>query len=83
MMIMLAGAGIVRAGDNGTNTAKPYPLDTCAVCGMKLGEMGKPVTFVYKGREIKVCDTSEQKDYLKEPDKYLKQVDADAAKLKK
>ncbi len=37
---------------------RPYPLDTCLVCGMKLGDMGKPCIFVYKGQEIKVCNES-------------------------
>ena len=62
---------------------KPYPLDTCAVCGMKLGEMGKPYVFVYKGQEIKVCDKSEKADFDKDPDKYMKKLADAEAKLKK
>ncbi|MGA9451713.1 MAG: hypothetical protein WBW41_10290 [Verrucomicrobiia bacterium] len=62
---------------------KPYPLDTCLVCGMKLGDMGKPCVFVYKGQEIKVCDESEKKDFDKDPDKYMKKLAAAEAKLKK
>jgi nitrous oxide reductase accessory protein NosL len=80
-MVMFATA-VIRAADD-KPVIKPYKLDTCAVCGMKLGEMGKPVTFTYKDREIKVCDASEQKDFLKEPDKYVKQIEAAEAKLKK
>lgn len=56
---------------------KPYPLDTCLVCGMKLGDMGQPYVFVYKGQEIKVCDKSEKTAFDKDPDKYLKKL-ADA-----
>ncbi len=82
LMVMFA-TSFVRAADDKQPAIKPYKLATCAVCGMKLGEMGKPVTFTYKDREIKVCDTSEQKEFLKNPDKYLKQVEADEAKLKK
>ncbi len=87
----LAGAPAVRADNTGSNTTTtnttakpiPYPLDTCAVCGMKLGEMGtKPYTFVYKGREIKVCDKSEEADFKKDPAKYLKAIDEATAKLK-
>jgi nitrous oxide reductase accessory protein NosL len=82
----LVGALAVRA-DDGTNkpAAKPipYPLNTCAVCGMKLGEMGgKPCTFVYQGREIKVCDKSEEADFKKDPKKYLKDIDDAVAKAK-
>ncbi|HXC98745.1 MAG TPA: hypothetical protein VN048_05340 [Verrucomicrobiae bacterium] len=77
----LAGALTVRA-DDGTNKPVPYPLNTCAVCGMKLGEMGKPYVFVYQGREIKVCDKSEEADFKKDPKKYLKDIDDAVAKAK-
>ena len=62
---------------------EPYPLNTCLVCGMKLGEMGKPYVFVYKGQEIKVCNESEKKDFDKDPDKYMKKLADAEAKLKK
>ena len=62
---------------------KPYPLDTCLVCGMKLGEMGKPCVFVYKGQEIKVCGKSEKTDFEKNPDKYLKKLADAEGKLKR
>jgi YHS domain-containing protein len=85
LVAALAGALAVRA-DDGTNKLAtkpiPYPLDTCAVCGMKLGEMGKPYTFVYQGREIKVCDKSEEADFKKDPKKYLKDIDDAVAKAK-
>lgn len=58
---------------------KPYPLNTCLVCGMKLDAMGKPCVFVYKGQEIKVCDKSEKVDFDKNPAKYMKKLaDAEA-----
>jgi nitrous oxide reductase accessory protein NosL len=78
---ILIGALTVRA-DDGTNKPVPYPLNTCAVCGMKLGDMGKPYTFVYQGREIKVCDKSEEADFKKDPKKYLKDIDDAVAKMK-
>jgi len=61
----------------------PYPLNTCLVCGMKLGSMGAPDVFVYQGQEIKVCDKSEQADFEKSPDKYLKKLADAVAKLPK
>jgi nitrous oxide reductase accessory protein NosL len=84
LAVTLAAAWSAFADDNSTtNAVTPYPLDTCAVCGMKLGEMGsKPYTFVYEGREIKVCDKSEQADFMKDPKKYLKDIDDAAAKAK-
>jgi YHS domain-containing protein len=60
-------------------TVKPYPLNTCAVCGMKLGEIEKPYVFVYEGREIKVCDKGEAADFKKDPKKYLDKIDKAAA----
>ncbi len=89
ILIIILAAAIVavsmasRADDAKTTKPKPYPLDTCLVCGMKLGEMGKPYVFVYKGQEIKVCNESEKKDFDKDPDKYMKKLAEAEAKLKK
>lgn len=74
---------ISQADDQTTDKPKPYPLETCLVCGMKLGSMGKPYVFVYKGQEIKVCDKSEKKDFDKDPAKYMKKLADAEAKLKK
>jgi len=71
-----------RADDQKIEKPKPYPLDTCLVCGMELGEMGKPYVFVYKGQEIKVCDKSEKADFDKDPNKYMKKLADAEAKLK-
>jgi YHS domain-containing protein len=62
---------------------KPYPLNTCLVCGMKFDSMSKPYIFVYKGQEIKLCDKSEKADFDKAPDKYIKKLADAEAKLKK
>ena len=60
--------------------AKPYPLDTCLVCDMKLAGMGEPYVFVYQGQEIKICDKSEKADFDKTPDIYMKKLaDAEGA----
>ena len=71
-----------RADDQKVEKPKPYPLDTCLVCGMKLGEMGKPYVFVYKGQEVKVCDKSEKADFDKDPGRYMKKLADAEAKLK-
>jgi YHS domain-containing protein len=60
--------------------AKPYPLKTCPVSGEELGKMGEPYRFSYKGQEIKLCCKSCEKEFNKEPDKYLKKLAAGAAK---
>ena len=72
------------AEDKKAEKAKPYPLDKCIVSDEKLGEMGKPFVFVYEGQEIKLCCKSCQKDFKKDPAKYLKKLkDAEAAAKKK
>lgn len=54
---------------------KPYPLDTCLVSGEKLGEMGKPIAFEYKGQEIKICCKACRKKFDKNPATYLKKLE--------
>ena len=83
----LVAVATVHAGDSATNSPSakpvPYPLNTCPVSGDKLGEMGEPYVFVYQGQEIKFCCSSCKKDFLKDPQKYLNQIKADAAKQTK
>jgi YHS domain-containing protein len=81
VLVSLAAPWSAMADDDKKVT--PYPLTTCAVCGMKLGEMGKPYVFVYQGREIKVCEKAEADEFKKDPAKYLKAIDEAEAKAKK
>ena len=62
--------------------AKPYTLDKCIVSDEKLGDMGKPYVFTHEGQEIKLCCKSCQKDFTKDPAKYLKKL-ADTEKADK
>lgn len=64
---------------------KPYTLTTCVVSGEKLGGMGKAYVFDYEGREIKLCCKSCEKDFKKDPAKYVKKIEEaeKAAKSKK
>jgi len=80
---LLFATTTLAADEKADAKPKPYPLDTCLVCGMKLSEMGKPVIFIYKGQEIKVCDKSEKADFDKSPNKFLKKLADAQAKLKK
>ncbi len=61
--------------DTSTNTT-PDLLTTCPVSGDKLGEMGKPFTFVYKDQEVKLCCKGCKKDFDKDPEKYMKLIRA-------
>jgi YHS domain-containing protein len=88
--ILLAAAVIsisAAARANGTNTIssansasatpqKPDLLTTCPVSGDKLGDMGKPYVFVYKGQEVKLCCPDCKADFDKNPDKYMKMIRA-------
>ena len=50
---------------------KPYPLKTCLVTDNELGSMGKPITKVYNGQEIKLCCKPCIKKFDANPAKYL------------
>jgi hypothetical protein len=54
---------------------KAYPLKTCIVSDEDLGSMGDPYVFTHEGQEIKLCCKSCQKDFKKEPAKYLKKLE--------
>jgi YHS domain-containing protein len=63
------------AADEKKPAAKPYKLENCLVSeDEKLGEMGKPFVFEYKGQEIKLCCKSCKKDFDKDPDKFIKKM---------
>ena len=51
--------------------AQPDLLDTCPVSGEKLGEMGDPYVFTYKGQEVKLCCKNCKKKFDKDPEKYM------------
>lgn len=66
---------------NAGTQPKPYPLKTCLVSGDVIGgEMGEPVTLVYKGQEIKFCCSDCVKDFKKDPDKYIKKLNEEVEK---
>ena len=69
---------------NSVAPAKPKPdlLTTCPVSGDKLGEMGPPYVFVYKGQEIKLCCSGCKKDFDKDPAKYVAKIRAADKKAK-
>lgn len=91
-MILAAAFTVIplpsRADDAGSSASadvkpKPDMLTTCPVSGDQLGEMGKPYVFVYKGQEVKLCCPDCKKDFDKDPAKYLKKIQAAAAKAQK
>ena len=69
----------------GSAAIKPKPdlLTTCPVSGDKLGEMGKPLVFVYQGQEVKLCCGGCKSTFDKDPAKYIKKIEEGEAKAKK
>ena len=67
-------------GTNSVSSASPPAvpdlLATCPVSGDKLGTMGAPYVFVYKGQEVKLCCASCKPDFDKDPAKYMKLIRA-------
>jgi YHS domain-containing protein len=72
---LILAAPLVTLADDSAK-AKPYTLDKCIVSDEKLGDMGAPYVFEYKGQEIKLCCKSCQKDFDKNPAKYMKKLAA-------
>ena len=59
-----------------TELAKTYNLTTCPVSGDKLGGMGETIDTLYQGQLIRFCCKGCIKSFNKNPDKYLKEIDA-------
>lgn len=71
-LAMTAVLPSLKAADE--QPVKPYPLQTCFISGEKLGEMGKPVVFVYEGQEIKLCCKDCKKKFDKDPATAMKKL---------
>jgi hypothetical protein len=56
------------------NKPSNYPLKTCIVTDNELGSMGKVVTKVYDGQEIKFCCKPCVGKFEKNPAKYLSKL---------
>lgn len=73
---LLALATITAKAEDKKDAPKPDKMTTCPVSGDKLGEMGKPYVFEYKGQEVKLCCPDCKKDFEKDPAKYMKKIEA-------
>jgi len=79
--VLSAGWALTQAAEK--KAIKPYPLDTCAVSEEKLGSMGEAFVFAYEGQQVKLCCKSCQKDFNRDPKKYLAKIDEAAKRVKK
>src|ERR1700730_15478936 len=75
--LMSASSPTVFAADS----VKPYPLDYCIMDGKPLGP--NPVTFVYKGQEIKDDEAGCKEAFMQNPDANLNKVQEAAKRHKK
>ena len=82
LLTSFGAAPLTGLAAEGKEKLKPYTLENCVVSGDKLGEMGKPFVYEYKGREIKFCCKNCVKDFNKEPAKYVKKIEEAEAKAK-
>jgi YHS domain-containing protein len=73
---MAALVSTAMAADTTNVPTKPDLLTTCPVSGNKLGEMGKPLVFVYQGQEVKLCCGGCKSTFDKDPAKYIKKIRA-------
>ena len=74
---LVALATITATAEDKKPAPKPDKLTTCPVSGEKLGaDMGKPLVFEYKGREVKLCCKDCKADFDKDPAKYMKKIEA-------
>ena len=83
LLVTYAAAPLAAFAGDAKPKLQPYPLKTCVVSGDKLGEMGDPFVYEYKGREIKFCCKGCLKDFNKDPQKYIKKIEEAEAKAKK
>jgi len=74
---LVALTAITATAEDKKPAPKPDKLTTCPVSGEKLGaDMGKPLVFEYKGREVKLCCKDCKADFDKDPAKYMKKIEA-------
>jgi hypothetical protein len=73
-VLLSASLPVLSVRAEGKPKARPYPLQTCVVSGDKLGGMGKPFVFEYKGQEVKLCCKSCKAKFDKDANAFLKKI---------
>ena len=69
--LILCSLGTLWAAEPQT---PPYPLTTCVVSGKKLGSMGEPFVYHYKGQEVRFCCEHCLPKFEKDPASFLKKI---------
>jgi len=70
-LILILLSGLFLTTGLVTAAKAPYPLKVCLVTDNELGSMGKVITKVYDGREIKFCCKPCVKKFEANQAKYL------------
>ncbi len=78
-LALTLGIFALAAPAHAADKVKPYALDYCVFSGDKLGDMGKPISEVYEGQEIKFCCKDCKKTFDKDPAAGLKKYQAAVA----
>lgn len=73
--MVIAGCGDGSSARSLPPGTKPYPLKTCIVTDNDLGSMGEEQSFVYEGREIKLCCAPCRKKFDKAPAKFIAKLE--------
>lgn len=76
-------AAAAWAAEKKAKHPKPYPMEVCVVSDEKLGSMGEPFVIERDGQQVKFCCKACQKDFDKDPKKYLAKIEEAAKKVKK
>jgi len=86
LLITLAGCGgepeapetaaPPEPGEPAEFAGAPYPLSTCPVSGGPLDAMGGSISYVHEGRQIRFCCAGCDKEFEKDPARYLAEIDA-------
>lgn len=68
---IIASAFALTLAGAAPEKTKPYPKDVCIVSDNKLGSMGRVITRVHEGQEVKFCCKPCISKFEKNPAKYL------------
>ncbi len=79
LLALTLGIFALAATSQAADQVKPYALDYCVYSKDKLGEMGKPLSEVYEGQEIKFCCKDCKTSFDKDPAAGLKKYHAAVA----
>lgn len=67
---------VLAGGTWAADEAKPLEVGNkiCPVSGEKVGQMGEIVTYEHEGKVYNLCCTMCEKDFKKDPQKYIEKV---------